>query len=231
MGKHSGRYAAVAEKVDRERYYGPEEAIGLVKENATASFDETVEIALKLGIQRGRGDQTVRGTVILPHGTGKVPRVAVFADGEAAQQAEEAGADRVGSDDLVAAIDEGWEEFDVLVAHPAMMPMVGRLGRKLGPRMPNKKAGNITEDVGAAVTTLKAGKVEFRADRGGVVHLPVGKASFAAEQLLENLETIIDAISTARPPGVSGRFILSATLTSTMGPGIKLDLRLLPGIK
>lgn len=231
MGKHSGRYAVLAEKVDRERYYSPEEAIALVKESANAAFDETVEVALKLGIQRGKSDQTVRGTMVLPHGTGKVPRVAVFADGEAAQMAKDAGADRVGSDDLIAAIDEGWEEFDILVAHPSMMPMVGRLGRKLGPRMPNKKAGNITEDVGGAVTTLKAGKVEFRADRGGVVHLPVGKASFAQQQLLENLQAVIDAVMGARPAGVSGRFIQSASLSSTMGPGVKLDLRALAGAK
>jgi large subunit ribosomal protein L1 len=231
MGKHSGRYVALAEKIDREHLYGPEEAATLVKQNATASFDETVEIALKLNIQKGRGDQTVRGTMVLPHGTGKVPRVAVFADGEAAQQAKDAGADRVGSDDLVSAIDEGWEDFDVLVAHPSMMQMVGRLGRKLGPRMPNKKAGNITDDVATAVSTLKAGKVEYRADRGGVVHLPVGKASFADEQLVENLHAVIEAIVAARPAGISGRFIQSASLSSTMGPGVKLDLRVLTGVK
>ncbi len=231
MAKHSGRYATSAERVDRERSYSPEEAVGLVKEMATANFDETVEIALKLGVDPDKGEQNVRGTMVLPHGTGKVPRVAVFADGAAAQAAEEAGADRVGAEDLVAAIEAGWEGFDVLVAHPAMMPMVGRLGRTLGPRMPNKKAGNITEDVAAAVSNLKAGKVEFRIDRGAVVHLPAGKVSFSDQQLLENLAALIESISAARPAGVAGRFIESASLSSSMGPGVKLDLRELAGLK
>ncbi len=231
MAKASGRYATLVEKVDKARYYSPEAAVGLVKEMATANFDETVEIAVKLGVDPGKGDQNVRGTMVLPHGTGKVPRVAVFAEGEAAQAAEEAGADRVGSEDLVGAIEAGWEEFDVLVAHPALMQTVGRLGRTLGPRMPNKKAGNITEDVGAAVSNLKAGKIEFRMDRGAVIHLPVGKASFTAQQLLENLQALIESLVAARPPGVPGRFIQSASLCSSMGPAVKLDLRELVGIK
>ncbi len=231
MAKHSGRYAALAEKVDRERYYSPQEAVSLVKEMATANFDETVEIALKLGVDPSKGEENVRGTMVLPHGTGKVPRVAVFAEGEAAQAAQEAGADRVGAEDLVAAIEQGWDDFDVLVAHPAMMSTVGRLGRTLGPRMPNKKAGNITEDIAGAVSNLKAGKVEFRTDRGAVVHLPVGKVSFDGEQLLENLAALIESIVAARPAGVTGRFIESASLSSSMGPGIKLDLRELAGLK
>ncbi len=231
MPKHGSRYAALAEKVDKQRYYDPRGAVALIKEAATAKFDETVEIAIKLGVDPDKGEQNVRGTMVLPHGTGKVPRVAVFADGEAAQAAKEAGADRVGSDDLVAAIEEGWEDFDILVAHPAMMSMVGRLGRQLGPRMPNKKAGNITDDVGAAVKNLKAGKIEFRIDRGAVVHLPLGKVSFTEDQLAENLEALIEAIMAARPSGISGRFVLSATISSTMGPGIKLDLRELAGIR
>ena len=231
MAKHSGRYAALAEKVDRERYYSPEEAVGLVKEMASANFDETVEIALKLGVDPSKGEQNVRGTMVLPHGTGKVPRVAVFAEGQDAQAAQEAGADRVGAEDLVAAIEQGWEDFDVLVAHPAMMSTVGRLGRALGPRMPNKKAGNITEDIAAAVSNLKAGKVEFRTDRGAVIHLPVGKVSFSHEQLLEHLAALIEAIVAARPASVSGRFVQSASICSSMGPGIKLDLRELAGLK
>lgn len=227
MPKHSGRYTALAEKVDKQRYYTPEEAMKLVKENATAGFDETVEIHIKLGVNPNKGEQNVRGTLLLPHGTGKVPRVAVFADGEAAAAATAAGADRVGSEDLVEAIEGGWDEFDVLVAHPSMMRIVGRLGRVLGPRMPNKKAGNITEDVGGAVENLKGGKVEFRVDRGAVMHLGIGKASFSDEQLLENLAALVDAVMAARPSGVQGRYVVSAALTSSMGPGVKLDTRVL----
>ena len=230
MGKHSGRYTALAEKVDKTLHYSPQEAIALVKELADAGFDETVEIAIKLGVDPNKGEQNVRGSLVLPHGTGKVPRVAVFADGEAAQAAKEAGADRVGGEDLIAAIDEGWEDFDILVAHPAMMRFVGKLGRKLGPRMPNKKAGNITDDVGAAVEGLKGGKVEFRVDRGAVVRLGIGKASFADQHLVENLAALMDSILAARPAGVQGRYVISAVMSSSMGPGLKLDVRELTAI-
>jgi len=225
MTKHSKRYQLVQDKVDRQRRYGVAEAINLVNEMATANFDETVEVAVKLGADPAKGDQTVRGSLVLPHGTGKVPRVAVFAEGEIAKSAEEAGADRTGGEDLIAAIEEGWEDFDVLVAHPAMMGEVGkRLGRLLGPRMPNKKAGNITEDVATVVTELKSGKVEYRMDRGGVVHILIGKVSFTNEQLTENLVSLLQTINQARPAAVTGRFIRSVAMSSSMGPGIKLDL-------
>jgi large subunit ribosomal protein L1 len=223
MPKHSRRYAELAGKVDRLTYYPVEEAVQLAKETATAKFDETLEMHLKLGADPSKGDQAVRGTVVLPHGTGKVPRVAVFAEGEVAQAATAAGADRVGGEDLVQAIDEGWADFDILVAHPSMMRIVGRLGKKLGPRMPSKKGGNVTEDVGAAVTELKAGKVEYRMDRGAVVHCPLGKVSFTEEQLVENFLTLLKVIVAARPSSVSGRYLRSLAISTSMGPGIKVN--------
>ena len=220
----SKRYREVYTKVDRLKQYSLDEAIHLVKETASAQFDETVELHIKLGADPAKGEQTVRGTLVLPHGTGKVPRVAVFAPGEIAQQAREAGADRVGDEDLVAAIEEGWDEFDILVAHPQMMGLVGsRLGPILGPRMPSKKAGNITPAVAQAVQELKSGRVEYRMDRGAVVHVPVGKTSFTAEQLRENIVELLRTLNAARPAAVTGRFMRSASIASTMGPGIKLD--------
>lgn len=225
MAKASKRYQEVYEKVDRAETYPLDEAIRLIKETASAQFDETIELHIKLGADPAKGDQTVRGTMVLPHGTGKVPRVAVFAPGEIAQQAREAGADRVGEEDLVEAIEQGWDEFDILVAHPQMMGLIGsRLGPILGPRMPSKKAGNITPDVAQAITELKSGRVEYRMDRGGVVHIPVGKVSFSDEQLRENIAELLDTLSAARPAAVTGRFMRSASIASTMGPGIKLDL-------
>ncbi len=224
MAKHSKRYAQIAQKVDRTAYYSVADAIRLAKETASAKFDETVEAHIKLNADPAKGDQAVRGTVVLPHGTGHVPKVAVFAEGEAAQEAKEAGADRVGGEDLVQAIAEGWDDFDVLVAHPSMMRHVGKLGKKLGPRMPSKKAGNITPDVGQVVTELKSGKIEYRMDRGGVIHVPIGKVSFSDEQLIENLVTLLGAINRARPAAVTGRFITSLTIATSMGPGIKVDL-------
>ena len=225
MRGHSQRYMEQYDKVDREQYYSVDEAIELVKDMATADFDETVEVHVKLRLEGGTGDASVRDFVILPHGTGNVPKVVVFAEGEAAREAEEAGADRVGSDDLISDIEEGWEDFDVLVAHPSMMPKVGPLGRILGPRMPSKKAGNITDDVATAVERLKAGRMEFRADRGGVIHLPIGKVSFDNEEIAENLQTVIDAIREARPVGVTGGFIHNVTICSSMSPGVKVDTR------
>ncbi|MEA3401211.1 MAG: 50S ribosomal protein L1 [Armatimonadota bacterium] len=219
---NSRRYEEARERVDVQRYYPLDEALDLVKETATADFDETVDCAIKLGVAAGRGDENVRGTVVLPHGTGKVPRVAVFAEGEAVREAEAAGADRVGDEDLVEDIRNGWDEFDVLVAQPQMMRIVGPLGKQLGPRMPSKKAGNITEDVGSAVESLKAGKVEFKMDRGAVLHVPLGLASFDKEQLRENFETLIEAVVAARPASFSGRYIKSITLSATMGPGVKV---------
>jgi len=220
----SKRYREAAEKVDRLQQYPVEEALALVKETASADFDETVEVAIKLGVQSGKGEQNVRGTVVLPHGTGKVPRVAVFAEGEAVRAAEAAGADRVGGEDLVQAIDEGWDEFDILVAQPSMMKIVGPLGKKLGPRMPSKKAGNISDDVAAAVEALKSGRAEFKMDRGAVLHVSIGKVSFEMEQLKENLETLLDAVMAARPAGISGRYIRSISVSSSMGPGVKVDI-------
>ncbi len=224
MAKRSSRFKQLAQKVDKTQLMEPVEAVKLLKESATANFDESVELHLKLGADPAKGDQTVRGTTTLPHGTGKVPRVAVFAEGEGAEAATEAGADRVGADDLVAAINEGWEEFDVLVAQPQLMRIVGPLGRKLGPRMPSKKAGNVTQDVGNAVAELKAGKLEYRMDRGAGVHVGIGKTSLTEEQILENLLSIINTINRARPSAVTGRFVRAAIISSTMGPGIKVDV-------
>ncbi len=230
MAKTSKRYQEVCEKVDRTKQYPLDEAIQLVKETASANFNETVELHIKLGADPTKGDQSVRGTVVLPHGTGKVPRVAVFAPGEMAEEVREAGADRVGDEDLVEAIEEGWDDFDILVAHPQMMGLIGsRLGPILGPRMPSKKAGNITPDVVQAVKDLKRGRMEYRMDRGGVIHLPVGKVSFDNEQLRENIITVLETVKAARPATVTGRFMRSATLATTMGPGIKLDLPSLIG--
>ena len=220
--KASTRYEEARGKVDVKHYYTLDEAISLVKDTATADFDETMDCAIKLGVQAGKGDQNVRGTVVLPHGTGKVPRVAVFAEGEAVRAAEEAGADRVGGEDLVEDIREGWDEFDVLVAQPQMMRIVGPLGKQLGPRMPSKKAGNITDDVASAVESLKAGKVEFKMDRGAVLHVPLGLTSFSEEELRENFKTLIQAVVAARPAAASGRFVKSITLSATMGPGVKV---------
>jgi large subunit ribosomal protein L1 len=224
MPKHSKRFAAEAAKVSRTQYYSIDEAIALVQASATAKFPESLEVHLKLGANPSKGDQAVRGTIVLPHGTGKVPRVAVFAEGDLAQAATDAGADRVGGEDLVAAIDEGWSDFDILVAHPSMMRILGRLGKKLGPRMPSKKAGNVTEDVAAAVAELKGGKVEFRMDRGAVVHVAVGRTAFTHEQLVENFLALLHAIVIARPSSVTGKFVRSIAICSSMGPGIKVAL-------
>lgn len=224
MPKHSKRVKANSSQIDKTVRHLPEAALAIVKQYANAKFDESVELHLKLGADPAKGDQAVRGTTTLPHGTGKVPRVAVFAEGDGAAAAQEAGADRVGGEDLVAAISEGWDEFDILVAQPQMMRIIGPLGRKLGPRMPSKKSGNITEDVGAAVRELKGGRLEYRMDRGGGLHLGIGKVSFTEEQLLENLLSIMGTINRARPASVTGKFIRAAAVASTMGPGIRLDL-------
>jgi large subunit ribosomal protein L1 len=225
MGKPSKRYRALTEQVDHDRLYPIGEAVKLVKGTATAKFDETVEAHIRLGVNIGRGEENVRGTLTLPHGTGKVPRVAVFAKGDAARQAEEAGADRVGAEDLVEAIENGWDEFDILVAAPDVMRIVGRLGKKLGPRMPSKKAGNITTEVGDAVRELKQGKVEFKMDKTGILHVAIGKASFEPEQIEDNLRALLAAVLRARPAAAKGRYIVTVALSSTMGPGVKLDLQ------
>ena len=224
MPKHSRRFVEVNKQVDKQQRFTAQEAISTLRQLSNTKFDESLELHLKLGADPSKGDQTVRGTTSLPHGTGKVPKVAVFAEGDGAQAAIEAGADRVGGEDLVAAIQEGWDEFDILVAQPQMMRIIGPLGRKLGPRMPNKKAGNITEDVGQAVRELKGGKLEYRMDRGAGIHVGIGRVSFTEEQLMENLVHLIGVIQRARPASVTGKFIRAAALSSTMGPGMKLDL-------
>jgi len=224
MGKHGKRYEAAVATLEREQAYAPEEALRRMKELASAKFDETVEVAIRLGVDAKSGEQTVRGVISLPHGTGKSPRVAAFARGEAETQAREAGADFVGGEDLVAKIEGGWKDFDVLVASRDMMRVVGRLGKRLGPRMPNPKAGTVGEDLGQIVRELKSGRVQFRIDKGGVVHAPIGKASFEAQQLKENLATLLAAVLRARPPSAKGQYLRKVTISSTMGPSLSVDV-------
>jgi large subunit ribosomal protein L1 len=219
------KYAELAKKVDRSRLYPPLEALGLARETNPARFDATVEVAFKLGVDPRRADQIVRGTVSLPHGTGKTVRVAVFAEGEAARQAEEAGADVVGGRELVEQVQKGFLDFDAAVAVPDMMGQVGRLGRILGPRglMPNPRAGTVTPDVGKAVEDIKAGKVEYRTDRWGNVHMVLGKASFETLALVENYQVVLDEMLRAKPAAAKGRYIKGITVSTSMGPGIKVD--------
>jgi len=225
MKRHGKRYITAATQVEARRLYGPEEAVRLVKATATAKFDETVEAHIRLGVDPKQADQQVRGTVVLPHGTGKSVRVRVFAKGEKAKEAEAAGADIVGAEDLVEKIQGGWLEFDVAVATPDVMSLVGRLGRILGPRglMPNPKAGTVTFDLARAVREIKAGKIEFRLDKTGIIHVPIGKARFSETQLLENLAALLEAIVRARPAAAKGQYIRSLTLSATMGPGVRVD--------
>ncbi len=223
--KQSKRYKQATELFDRQTQYGLPEAVDILKKMPTRKFDETVELAFRLGVDPRQADQLVRGTVVLPHGLGKSVRVAVFARGESATAAEAAGADFVGAEDLVEKINGGWTDFDVAVATPDMMGQVGRLGRILGPRglMPNPKSGTVTPDAARAVREAKAGRVEYRVDRTANVHTPVGKASFDAQRLRENAQTVIDAIVRARPSATKGQYMRSVTLSTTMGPGIRLD--------
>ena len=225
MARHGKRYTAAREKIDRERAYTPLEAVRLVREAPAARFDEAVEAHFNLGLNVRHADQQLRGTLMLPHGTGKDVRIAVFAEGEKAREAEEAGADVVGSADLAAQIEEGFDDFDVAVATPDMMGTVGKLGRILGPRgkMPNPKTGTVTFDVGKAVRDAKGGKLEYRTDRGANVHLVIGKKSFDERTLLENYGTVIEEIVRAKPAVAKGRYIRSITLTSSMGPGVRVD--------
>jgi len=228
MAPRTKRYKELAEQVEREQYYATEAAVELVNATSKVSFDPTVECAIRLGVDPSQGDQTVRGTLSLPHGTGKTPRVVAFAKGEAATAAEEAGADRVGDDDLVADIDGGWDEFDILVALAPMMRDIGRLGKKLGPRMPNKKAGTIATDadgIASIVRELKSGRVEFKMDKAAILHVPIGKASFDAAQLLENLDALVGAVVRARPASAKGRYIRAISISSSQGPGVKLDVQ------
>lgn len=225
MPKKGKKFAAACEKIDREKLYGLVEAVALVKEVSFAKFDETVDIAVKLGVDPRHADQMVRGSVSLPHGTGKTVRVLVFAKGDKAKEAEAAGADVVGDDDLVEKISGGWFEFDKVVATPDMMAVVGKLGRVLGPRglMPNPKLGTVTADVTKAVTDLKAGMIEYRVDKAGIVHAPVGKKSFTDEQLVENAKALVDALVKAKPSSAKGQYFRSAAISTTMGPGARLD--------
>lgn len=224
--KHGKKYREVAKLVDRTRAYQPEEAVDLVKQTSYAKFDATVETHIRLGIDPRHADQQVRGTVVLPAGTGKEVRVAVFAQGDKAREATAAGADRVGGDDLARDIEGGWLEFDVAVATPDMMGVVGRLGRVLGPRglMPNARTGTVTFDLARVLRDIKAGRVEFRADRAGLLHVPIGKVSFGPEQIMDNFRALVTAVVAARPSGAKGQYVRSVTLTSTMGPGVKIDI-------
>jgi large subunit ribosomal protein L1 len=225
MSIHGKRYRAAHEQIDRERAYAPLEAVRLIKGADGARFDETVEAHIRLGLNVRHADQQLRGTIMLPHGIGKDVRVAVFAEGEKAREAEDAGADIVGSADLATRIEEGFLDFDVAIATPDQMGVVGKLGRVLGPRglMPNPKTGTVTFDIGKAVTDSKAGKLEYRTDRGGNVHLPIGKKSFDERALLENYAAVIDEIVRAKPASAKGRYLRTITVTPTMGPGIRID--------
>jgi large subunit ribosomal protein L1 len=219
------RYRDAYEKVDRTQAYPPAEAIHLIKETAGAKFDETVELHIRLGVNVRHAEEQLRGTLALPRGLGKDVSIAVFAEGDAARQANEAGADFVGSDDLAERVEGGWTDFDVAIAHPSQMPKVGKLGRILGPqgKMPNPKVGTVTDDIAKAVEEAKAGKVEYRTDRQAIVHLAIGKTSFSEADLLENYAAVIEEIIRAKPAAAKGRYILSITATTTMGPGIRVD--------
>jgi large subunit ribosomal protein L1 len=224
MRKPGKRFRNLVSAFDAERLYEPAEAASIVKKNATAKFNETIEIHVRLGVDPKKSDQNVRGTVNLPHGTGRTVRVIVFARGDAAKAAESAGADIVGEADLIERVKGGFTDFDIAVATPDMMPAVGKeLGRILAQKMPNPKAGTVTPNVAAAVRDIKAGKVEYRLDKTGIVHTIVGKASFDEKQLAENLATLLDAIVRAKPSAAKGTYLKSITLTSTMGPGVKVD--------
>ena len=224
--KHGKRYAEAAKAVDRSVFYDAADAIALVKKNASAKFDETVEAHFRTGCDGRHADQQIRGAVVLPHGTGKVTRILVFAKGVKADEAQAAGADYVGAEELIPKIqNEGWLDFDVVVATPDMMGVVGRLGRVLGPKglMPNPKAGTVTMDVAKAIKEIKAGKIEYRLDKSNIIHVPVGKVSFTEEQLADNFQALMGAVIKARPSTLKGTFLKSVTLASTMGPGVKLN--------
>ena len=224
--KRGNKYVEAAKLVDRATFYDTADAITLVKKTAVAKFDETVEAHIKLGVDGRHADQQVRGAVVLPHGTGRTVRVLVFAKGDKINEAEAAGADYVGGEELIPKIqNEGWFEFDVVVATPDMMGVVGRLGRVLGPKglMPNPKAGTVTMDVAKAVADIKAGKIEYRLDKANIIHVPVGKASFTEEQLADNFNTLIGAIVKAKPASAKGQYLKSVNLSSTMGPGVRLN--------
>jgi large subunit ribosomal protein L1 len=226
MARHGRRYREAAGLVEAQRRYPLGEAVELLPKLSISKFDGTVEAHLRLGVDPRHADQLVRGTVVLPHGTGRSTRVIVFAQGEKAQEALRAGADEVGGEDLVKRIDDGWFEFDVAIATPDMMGMVGRLGKKLGPRglMPNPKSGTVTFDIERAVGEIKSGRIEFKVDRAGIVHVPVGRASFSPEQLEANVAALVDAVNRAKPSGAKGTYMRTLTLAPTMGPGVRIDI-------
>lgn len=225
MPKHGKNYREMAAAIDRQKMYDPSEAMNLIKSISKAKFDESVEASIRLGVDPRHADQQIRGAVVLPHGTGRTVRVAVFAKGEKAKEAEEAGADVVGAEDLIENITKGWLEFDVAVATPDMMGAVGKLGRVLGPKglMPNPKTGTVTFEVAKAIREIKAGKVEYRVDKTGIVHVPIGKVSFDADKLVENFKTLYDVILKAKPATAKGTYVKSVVLSSTMGPGVKIS--------
>ena len=224
--KHGKKYNEAAKQVDRATLYDPADAVALVKKTATAKFDETVELHIRTGCDGRHAEEQIRGAVVLPHGTGKTVRVLVFAKGDKVNEAEAAGADFVGGDELIPRIqNDGWLDFDVVVATPDMMGVVGRLGKVLGPKglMPNPKAGTVTMDVTKAINDIKAGKIEYRLDKSNIVHCPIGKVSFSEEQLVDNLKAIMDAIVKAKPASLKGTYLKSITISSTMGPGVKVN--------
>jgi large subunit ribosomal protein L1 len=223
--KHGKKYRQAIQAIEPGRQYAPQEGVDLVKQVSTTNFDGTVELHMRLGVDPRHADQVVRGVVVLPHGTGRRTRIVAFAQGDKAREAEEAGADVVGAEDLAKRIQEGWVDFDVAVATPDMMRVVGGLGRILGPRglMPNPKTGTVTPDIGRAIDEIRKGRVEFRVDRTGIIHVPIGKVSFENQQLLDNLATTVDAIVRAKPSGARGTYLRSIALAPTMGPGVPLE--------
>jgi large subunit ribosomal protein L1 len=225
MPKHGKKYRTASEKVDPLKLYAPAEGVKLVKETSFAKFDESVELHIRTGLDPKHADQQVRGSAVLPAGTGRTQRVVAFAQGDKAREAEAAGADIVGADELVQRIQGGWTDFDVAVATPDMMGMVGRLGKVLGPRglMPNPRSGTVTPDIGRAIREIKGGRVEFRVDRTGVIHAPIGKVSFDEDKILQNLGAIVDAVVRAKPSGAKGTYLRTFNIASTMGPAIELD--------
>lgn len=235
MAKRGKKYLDAAKEISRTESYSPMEAVELVRKSSTSKFDATVETHMRMGLDPRQADQQVRGVVTLPHGTGRQVRILVFAEGEASKWAQDAGADYVADDDLVKKIEGGWLEFDATVAIPQMMGRVSKLGRILGPRglMPSPKAGTVVppEDLGRVIDELRRGRVEFKMDKTANIHIPIGKASFQAEQLLENFASLVDAVQTARPPGAKGQFIKKIVLTATMGPGVKVDITEAVGLR
>lgn len=233
MPKFGKKYTEAAKLIDRDKLYDPEEAMEIIKKTASAKFDESVEVAVRLGVDPKHADQQVRGAVVLPYGTGKTKRVLVFAKGEKAKEAEAAGADFVGAEDMVEKIQGGWTDFDVAVATPDMMGLVGKLGKVLGPKglMPNPKVGTVTLDVTRAINEIKAGKIEYRTDKAGNIHAPIGKVSFDGEKLLKNFSTLIDQLIKVKPAAAKGQYMRAITLSTTMGPGVPVNPLKAPGKK